>query len=182
MKKLLYIFTLALLVVACDKYDDQFAESVSIAEEVKEIDAIIAPDFLAAKATLEAMMGVATPIKGERPVSARKSGNVLRLVIWNTSGNASYEDGLYAHVTSEDYDACYDSYSPSYDATFDWDTNSNELTITISDVDQVIPITGDLQATYDTDFGNALYYLAQVANNSGVYSVSGAQPAQVPAP
>ena len=179
MKKIILLLTvLTLGVVACDKNELGDMDSNAI----NAIEYTIEPDFMAAKATLEGMMGIATPLKGYKGSSTQKSGNVLRLVIWNTSGNGSYEDGLYAHVTSEDHTACYDSYSPSYDATFDWDTNSNELTITISGSDSVIPITGDLQATYDTDFGNSLYYLAQVANNGGVYSVSGAQPEQVPAP
>ena len=39
MKKLLYIFTFALLVIACDKYEDGFDVAPTVAE-LAEVDAI----------------------------------------------------------------------------------------------------------------------------------------------
>ena len=54
MKKLLYIFTFALLVIACDKYEDQF-EVAPTAIELEEVDATV--DSEARNAVLDILFG-----------------------------------------------------------------------------------------------------------------------------
>ena len=181
MKKIILLLTvLTLGVIACDKNELGNMDEMSI----NPIEYTIEHDFDAAKATLENLMDIAVPLKGVKTGSTLKSGNILRLAVWSTTGNSNYIDGSYAHVTSEEYDACYDSYSPSFDVTYDWDTTTNELTIIMADgSEQSYPINGTLQDTYDNDFGNPLYFLARVdATSNGGYFVSGAQPSQVEAP
>ena len=176
MKRLLYTLLFGALVISCEK--DMNEGVIDLFVPSQEIN------FDAAKSTLENLMGVVKPIKGVRASSA-KSGNSLRLVVWNTTGNSSYIDGNYAHVTSEEYadSACYDSYSPSTDWSFDWDTDNDVLTITIDDADTTYSITGDLATTYDTNFSSSLYFLARVASDgNGGFVVDGSQPTQVAAP
>ena len=181
MKKLLYIFAIVAtgLVISCDKNEELF-EAPVLDQEV-----VLSSEFDAAKSALDAMIGIATPIKGFKgDASANKSGNTLRIVAWDTTGRTGYVDGTYAHVTSEEFTACYDSLSPDADYSFDWDTDSNVLTIIIGSDESEVNINGDLQGAYDTAFGgDPLYFLARVALNSdNAYVVDGTQPTQVAAP
>ena len=102
MKKLLYIFTLALLVVACDKYDDQFADTVSIAEEAKEIDAVVDFDTDAFKAILERLSSTKFNKKDITAGKGNPVGSYLRIIDGIIDG-VIYE---FAYSDDNDTDLC----------------------------------------------------------------------------
>ena len=111
MKKLLYIFTFALLVVACDKYEDNFEAPISVIE-MEEVDATIALDH-DVNSSVDRLLNKIAGInkRSTNQVSASKevlAGSTIKFYIYSdAANNAEYEifigDDIDSCAPSEDF-------------------------------------------------------------------------------
>ena len=105
MKKLLYIFTFALLVVACDKYEDNFEAPISVIE-MEEVDATIALDH-DVNSSVDRLLNKVAGInkRSTNQVSASKAvaaGSTIKFYIYSdAANNAEYEIFI-----GDDIDSC----------------------------------------------------------------------------
>ena len=102
MKKLLYIFTFALLVVACDKYEDGF-DIAPTAIELEEVDASVDFDFDidALTTRLTRLSKAGGPTKPSLAASKLAvTGSYIKLISGVDNGN------YFEFLFSDDIDSC----------------------------------------------------------------------------
>ena len=174
MKKLLLMAVLALGVVACEKND------LGMDMNGSSINAIVETPKLDAKAVLDYFINIAPAQKGSIKNTAKDTGNSIDLAIWDFAGNQTYAAAKYVHVISEDYDACYDTYTP-VSLHYDWDVTGNVLTVIYDGTTSEYDIVGTQRDAYTNAFNDAVYFLARVIQSGNQFVVDGIQPAQIPA-
>ena len=106
MKKLLYIFTFALLVIACDKYEDGFESIEPTAVELAEVDATIALDH-DVNSSVDRLLNKVSALnkRSTKQVSASKAaiaGSTIKFYLYSdTENNVEYEIFI-----GDDIDTC----------------------------------------------------------------------------
>ena len=145
MKKLLYIFTLALLVVACDKnYDEQFEEVAIVAPEVSATQDEVSDEAIYSIVD-DILNGTYSPSKKGNAASAGKGGNYVKVILFEQDS----KDYLILTDETND-DLCVDIAVNAFDMFFDDSAGDGSvLTVEAPEGTVRLSLVGNFAAFFD---------------------------------
>ena len=145
MKKLLYIFTLALLVVACDKnYDEQFEEVAIVAPEVSATQDEISDEAIYSIVD-DILNGTYSTSKKGTAASANKGGDYVKVYVFSQDS----KNYLILNDESND-DLCIDIAVNAFDMFFDNSAGDGSvLTVEAPEGTPRLSLTGNFAGFFD---------------------------------
>ena len=154
MKKLLYIFTLALLVVACDKnYDEQFEEIAVVAPEVDATQDGISDEAIYSIVD-DILNGTYSPSKKGNAASAGKGNDYVKVYVFSDN---SMDYLILTDETNDDL--CVDAAVTPFDMFFDNSAGDGSvLTVEAPEGTVRLSLNGDFAGFFDAGLNSIRQY------------------------